>query len=244
MQSAREISGGVADGAVSAAVPIEVLMIDNEDLVRRGFRQALGEAPDISVVAEARVGAEALRLARTVRPRIILVDAGCSTPEDGAEFVRVLASGSGPASAGIIVLTSLDREDYLVSALRAGASGFLLKNITQEELIYAVRSVADGHAFICPAMTRRLVEGFDIVPRRAEDPYPAALTVLSGREREVLIGIAMGKSNQEIARELYLTAATVKTHVSHILGKLKLPNRLHAALLAYRVGLVRQPPAA
>src|SRR5215207_10164253 len=175
MQSAREISGGVADGAVSAAVPIEVLMIDNEDLVRRGFRQALEEAPDIIVVAEARVGGEALRLARTVRPRIILVDAGSSPPEDRAEFVRTLARASASANAGIIVLTSVDREDYLVSTLRAGASGFLLKNVTEDELIYAVRSVADGHAFICPAMTRRLVEGFDILPRAAEDPHPAAL---------------------------------------------------------------------
>jgi DNA-binding NarL/FixJ family response regulator len=236
---------GPARCGVAADAPIiDVLLIDNEDLVRRGFRQALGEASDIAVVAEARVGAEALRLARVLRPRIVLVDAGSSAPEGRADFVQALARSSGAASPRIIVLTSLDLDDYLVRTLKAGASGFLLKNISQDELIYAVRSVADGHAFICPAMTRRLVERFDILPRPAENSYPAALTVLSGRERQVLIGIAMGKSNQEIAVELYLTAATVKTHVSHILAKLQLPNRLQAALLAYRVGLVRPPAAA
>jgi DNA-binding NarL/FixJ family response regulator len=232
---------------------IGVMVIDDEDLVRRGFALALSEAPGITVVAEARTGAAAIEAAAAHRPRVILADVGSARREDGIEFLRALAHlpagpGTGPGTGtgtgtgtGIIVLTSLDLDDHLFHALRAGARGFLLKTVSQDELAYAVRSVAAGHAFICPAMTRRLIDRFEILPPPGERSYGVALSALSGREREVLTAIALGRSNHEIARELHLTPATVKSHVSRILSKLGLPNRVQAALLAYRVGLVRPP---
>jgi DNA-binding NarL/FixJ family response regulator len=222
---------------------IEVMLIDNEDLVRRGFRLALGETSDISVVADARVGAEALRLAKERQPRVILIDAGYSRQRADTEFIRTLTRSAAETGSRIIVLTSHDLDDYLFHTLKAGVSGFLLKTVSQEELVYAVRAVADGHAFICPVMTRRLIDRFEILPPPEENLYGVTLAALSRREMQILVGIAMGKSNQEIARELYLTAATVKSHVSHVLAKLHVPNRVHAALLAYRVGLVRLPLA-
>ncbi|GDY33388.1 LuxR C-terminal-related transcriptional regulator [Gandjariella thermophila] len=232
--------GSYSDDTVGTEVAgIGVLLVDNEDLVRRGFRHALGEAPDITVVAEARVGGDALRLVGEHRPRVVLVDPGRATPQDGVEFVRALARAG--ADTGVIVLTSQARDDHLFRSLRAGARGFLLKSLSQEELVYAVRSVAEGKAFICPAMTRRMLDRFEILPPPDERSATASLAALSRRETQVLAGIAVGKSNQQIARELHLTAATVKSHVSHILAKLRLPNRMHAALLAYRLGLARPP---
>jgi DNA-binding NarL/FixJ family response regulator len=217
------------------------MLVDDEDLVRRGFRQALGEAADITVVAEARVGAEALRLVRERRPGVVLVDVGRRPREEGMEFVRELGGVSGMPDPGVIVLTSLARDDELFRTLRAGASGFLLKSLSQEELIYAVRSVAAGEAFICPAMTRRLLDRFEILPPPEERSSAASLAGLSPRETQVLAAVAVGKSNQQIAGELHLTAATVKSHVSHILAKLGLPNRMQAALLAYRLGVASPP---
>ncbi|MFE9999828.1 LuxR C-terminal-related transcriptional regulator [Streptomyces avermitilis] len=219
------------------------MLVDNEDLVRRGFRQALGEAPYITVVADTRVGEEALRMAELRRPQVVLVDAEC-------EFIRKLAQPSGTALAGvapgIIVLTSNALDSHLLGSLKAGARGFLLKSASQDELISAVRAVADGAAFLCPTMTRRLIDRFEILPPPHERSHAVALASLSGRETQVLCGIAMGRSNQEIAHELHVTLATVKSHVSRILAKLELPNRMHAALMAQRSGLVHppQPPRA
>ncbi|MFI5685539.1 LuxR C-terminal-related transcriptional regulator [Streptomyces sp. NPDC051636] len=217
---------------------LEVLLVDNEDLVRRGFRQALGEVPDIAVVGDTRVGEEALRMVELRRPQVVLVDAEY-------EFIRKLAHPSGAAAAGpapgIIVLTSIDLDSRLFGALKAGASGFLLKSASQEELTSAVRAVAGGAAFICPRMTRRLIDRFEILPPPQERSHAGALAALSSRETQVLCGIAMGRSNQEIARELHVTPATVKSHVSRILAKLELPNRMHAALMAQRSGLVHSP---
>ncbi|GGO90198.1 hypothetical protein GCM10012280_35170 [Wenjunlia tyrosinilytica] len=141
------------------------------------------------------------------------------------------------------MLTRTERDGHLYRSLKAGVRGFLLKSAGQEELTFAVRAVAGGEAYICPTMTRRLIDRFEILPPSQERPHTVALAALSGRETQVLSGIAMGRSNQEIARELHLTPATVKSHVSHILAKLELPNRMHAALLAYRTGLVRPPQA-
>ncbi|MFF7976890.1 LuxR C-terminal-related transcriptional regulator [Streptomyces sp. NPDC007905] len=218
---------------------LEVMLVDNEDLVRRGFRQALGEEPDITVVADTRVGEEALRMAELRRPQVVLVDAEC-------EFVRKLArplGTAGPGDApGIIVLTSNALDSHLLGSLKAGARGFLLKSASQDELISAVRAVADGAAFLCPTMTRRLIDRFEILPPPHERSHAVALASLSGRETQVLCGIAMGRSNQEIAHELHVTLATVKSHVSRILAKLELPNRMHAALMAQRSGLVHPPP--
>jgi DNA-binding NarL/FixJ family response regulator len=235
------ISELVRDGqARRAAVPIEIMLIDDEDLVRQGFQQALGEAADIAVVAETRVGPEALDLARRRRPGVILIDAGLSR-QDGTEIVRELARSPAGHFPGVIALTSLELDDYLFHMLKAGARGFLLKSVSQSELVYAVRAVARGHAFVCPAMMRRLIDRFEILPPPGAGSYANALAALSRREKQVLAGVAVGKSNQEIACELHLTAATVKSHVSHILAKLGLPNRMHAALLAHRVGLVSPP---
>jgi DNA-binding NarL/FixJ family response regulator len=217
---------------------LEVMLVDNEDLVRRGFRQALGEAPDITVVADTRVGEEALRMAELRRPQVVLVDAEC-------EFIGKLARPLGTAvprvAPGIIVLTSNALDSHLLGSLKAGARGFLLKSASQDELISAVRAVADGAAFLCPTMTRRLIDRFEILPPPHERSHAVALASLSGRETQVLCGIAMGRSNQEIAHELHVTLATVKSHVSRILAKLELPNRMHAALMAQRSGLVHPP---
>uniref|UniRef100_A0AAU3ICI7 Response regulator transcription factor n=1 Tax=Streptomyces sp. NBC_01393 TaxID=2903851 RepID=A0AAU3ICI7_9ACTN len=221
----------------------EVMLVDNEDLVRRGFRQALGEAPDITVVADTRVGEEALRVAELRRPQVVLVDAEC-------EFIRRLAQPLGTAvpgvAPGIIVLTSNALDSHLLGSLKAGARGFLLKSASQDELVSAVRAVADGAAFLCPTMTRRLIDRFEILPPPHERSHAVALASLSSRETQVLCGMAMGRSNQEIAHELHVTLATVKSHVSRILAKLELPNRMHAALMAQRSGLVHppQPPRA
>lgn len=232
---------------------LEVMLVDNEDLVRRGFRHALGDAPDITVVADTRVGEEALRMVELRRPQVVLVDAGY-------EFIRKLAQPSAAAASeiapgmspgmahgvapGIVVLTSIDLDSHLFGALKAGARGFLLKSASQEELTSAVRAVADGAAFICPTMTRRLIDRFEILPPPQERSHAVALATLSGRETQVLSGIARGRSNQEIAHELHVTPATVKSHVSRILAKLELPNRMHAALLAQRSGLVHSPQPA
>ncbi|MEU3921608.1 response regulator transcription factor [Streptomyces sp. NPDC029004] len=217
---------------------MEVILVDNEDLVRRGFRQALGEAPDITVIADTRVGEVALRTVELRRPQVVLVDAECEFIQQLARPARASAAGITP---GIIVLTSIGLDSHLFGSLKAGASGFLLKSASQEELTSAVRAVARGAAFICPTMTRRLIDRFEILPPPHERSHAAALAALSGRERQVLWGIAMGRSNQEIALDLHVSPATVKSHVSRILAKLELPNRMHAALMAQRSGLVQSP---
>ncbi|TQK42325.1 DNA-binding NarL/FixJ family response regulator [Streptomyces sp. SLBN-118] len=213
---------------------VEVMLVDNEDLVRRGFRQALAEASDITVVADTRVGETACRMVEQRRPQVVLLDAEY-------EFIQKLARPAQAPAPGIIVLTSIGLDSHLFGSLKAGASGFLLKSASQEELTSAVRAVARGAAFICPTMTRRLIDRFEILPPPHERSHAAALAALSGRERQVLWGIAMGRSNQEIAHELHVSPATVKSHVSRILAKLELPNRMHAALMAQRSGLVQSP---
>ncbi|MFD6552561.1 LuxR C-terminal-related transcriptional regulator, partial [Streptomyces sp. NPDC058398] len=142
---------------------------------------------------------------------------------------------------GIVVLTSNALDSHLLGSLKAGARGFLLKSASQDELVSAVRAVADGAAFLCPTMTRRLIDRFEILPPPHERSHAVALASLSSRETQVLRGIAMGSSNQEIAHDLHVTLATVKSHVSRILAKLELPNRMHAALMAQRSGLAHLP---
>ncbi|MER5472974.1 response regulator transcription factor [Streptomyces sp. NPDC002685] len=224
----------------------EVMLVDNEDLVRRGFRQALAEAPDITVVADTRVGEEALRVAELRRPQVVLVDAECAFIRKLAQPLETAETAVPGVAPGIIVLTSNALDSHLLGSLKAGARGFLLKSASQDELISAVRAVADGGAFLCPTMTRRLIDRFEILPPPHERSHAGALASLSGRETQVLCGIAMGRSNQEIAHELHVTLATVKSHVSRILAKLELPNRMHAALMAQRSGLAHppQPPRA
>jgi DNA-binding NarL/FixJ family response regulator len=211
---------------------IRVLLVDDHDLVRAGFRVILQSEPGIDVVGEAADGAHAIAAARELRPDIICMDVQMPGL-DGLEATRrIRAEGLEP---GILVLTTFDRDDYLFAALEAGASGFLLKNATPEKLIEAVRVVASGEALLAADVTRRVIER---VTASRELPSPdRRLSELTEREGEVLRLLARGSSNAEIARELYLGEATVKTHVSKILLKLGLRDRVHAVVFAYENGV-------
>ncbi|MFJ8962814.1 LuxR C-terminal-related transcriptional regulator [Lentzea sp. NPDC102401] len=206
-------------------MPASVLLIDDEVLVRRGFRHALEEAADVVVLGEAGRAADGLLLAQRHRPQVVLT-------ADVTQLTRLC----GCASGGVIVLATEGTDEHLHRVLTDGARGFLLKRASHEELVAAVRAVAQGHAFLCAEMTARLLDRFEILPPIEE--LDRGLGSLSDRERQVLVRMARGRSNEEIARELYLTCATVKSHVSHVLAKLGQPNRMHAALLAQRMGLL------
>jgi DNA-binding NarL/FixJ family response regulator len=214
--------------------PVRVVVADDQALVRTGFRMIL-TAGGIEVVGEATNGIEAVEAVRRTRPDVVLMD--IRMPElDGLEATRRILSGSD-AEPRVIILTTFDLDHYVYAALTAGASGFLLKDVTPEHLVAAVRLVRTGDALLAPAITRRLVERF---ARR--DPDDAAvhrdLGALTARELEVLRMLAQGLSNAELAARLHLSEATVKTHVARILGKLALRDRVQAVVLAYRTGLV------
>lgn len=211
---------------------IRVLLVDDQDLVRAGFRVILESEPGIQVVGEAADGARAVEAARELRPDVICMDVQMPGV-DGLEATRRIRSeGLEPS---ILVLTTFDRDDYLFAALEAGASGFLLKNASPEKLLEAVRVVAGGEALLASDVTRRVIER---VTASRERPAPdTRLDELTEREAEVLRLLARGLSNGEIARELYLGEATVKTHVSKILLKLGLRDRVHAVVFAYENGV-------
>ena len=211
--------------------PTRVLLADDHEMVRAGFRIILGSQPDIEIVGEAATGAEAMARAAELAPDVICMDV--QMPDmDGLEATRRIVADETVASA-VLILTTFDRDDYLFEALRAGASGFLLKNSTPEQLIDAVRVVASGDALLAPAVTRRVIERFssqaDAVPAAA----PAALGTLTDREAEVLQLVAQGLSNAEIAGRLFVGEATVKSHVSKVLQKLGLRDRIQAVVWAY-----------
>jgi DNA-binding NarL/FixJ family response regulator len=217
---------------------IRVLIADDQALVRGGFRMILDAQRDIEVVGEAGDGEEALARARELSPDVVLMD--IRMPElDGLEATRRLLNGDGDGR--VLILTTFDLDEYVYEAMKAGASGFLLKDVRPEQLADAVRVVADGDALLAPAITRRLIEQFVTRPAPGSGA-PAALAELSERELEVLALIARGLSNDEIAESLFVTRATVKTHVTHILTKLRLRDRIQAVVLAYESGLV-QPGA-
>jgi DNA-binding NarL/FixJ family response regulator len=217
-------------------VTLRALVADDQPVVRAGFRTVL-EASGIEVVGEAGDGVEAVAAARRARPDVVLMD--IRMPElDGIEATRQLAGPGVDDPVRVLVLTTFDLDDYVYEALRAGASGFLLKDVGREELVAAVRVVAAGDALLAPSVTRRLLEEFARRPS-SERPPPASLDVLTPREREVLALVARGRSNAEIAAELYVGEATVKSHVAHLLMKLGLRDRVHAVIHAYEVGLVR-----
>lgn len=212
--------------------PIRVLLVDDQDLVRAGFRIILESEPGIEVVGEAADGARALEVARELRPDVICMDVQMPGVDGLAATRRIRAEGLEP---GILVLTTFDRDDYLFAALEAGASGFLLKNASPEKLLEAVRVIAAGEALLAADVTRRVIER---VTASRELPTPdERLDELTDREAEVLRLLARGSSNAEIAGELYLGEATVKTHVSKILLKLGLRDRVHAVVFAYENGV-------
>ena len=210
---------------------IRVLVADDQSMVRAGFRMLLSRAPDIEVVAEASNGLEAVEKAARFRPTVVLMDV--RMPElDGLEATRrILAADE---SARVLILTTFDLDEYVYEALRAGASGFVLKDDPPEQLLDAIRIVARGDALLSPGVTKRVIKQFTRVPQA---PPPPRLDELTERERDVFRLIARGFSNAEIGRELYISDATVKTHITHILQKLDLRDRVQAVVLAYQAGI-------
>jgi DNA-binding NarL/FixJ family response regulator len=212
---------------------IEVLIADDQSMVRSGLRLILEAESDIVVTAEAEDGEVAVRLARREKPDVVLMDVRMPVM-DGLEATRQITESNPDTK--VIVLTTFDVDDYVYGALRAGASGFLLKDAGGDQLVEAIRVVASGEALIAPSVTKRLIAEF---ARRPEVAAVKGLNDLTERELEVLAQVARGLSNTEIAEELYVSEATVKTHVSHILTKLHLRDRVQAVVAAYESGLVK-----
>jgi DNA-binding NarL/FixJ family response regulator len=213
---------------------IRVLVADDQSMVRAGFRMLLAGEEDIEVVAEASNGLEAVDKTARFRPAVVLMD--IRMPElDGLQATRrILAADS---TARILILTTFDLDEYVYEALRSGASGFVLKDDSPEQLIAAIRTVAAGEALLSPTITKRVIQKFARLPRPAP---PKELDDLSEREREVFRLISRGLSNGEIAQELYISETTVKTHVTHILQKLGLRDRVQAVVLAYQTGVFEE----
>jgi DNA-binding NarL/FixJ family response regulator len=212
-------------------VTIRVLVADDQSMVRAGFRMLLSREEDIEVVAEASDGVEAVDKAARFRPTVVLMD--IRMPElDGLEATRRILAADDAAR--ILILTTFDLDEYVYEALRAGASGFVLKDDPPEQLLAAIRIVAGGDALLSPAITKRVIKQFTRIPRPAP---PEQLSELTERELDVFRLIARGRSNAEIGQELYISDTTVKTHITHILQKLDLRDRVQAVVLAYETGL-------
>jgi DNA-binding NarL/FixJ family response regulator len=223
-----------------SAEPVRILVADDHQVVRDGFAGLLDTQPDFTVVGTARDGAEAIRMGREVAPDVILMD--IRMPEvDGIEATRQLTGADG-GPPRVLILTTFDLDEYVYDALRAGASGFLLKDVTAERLFDAVRVVAAGEALLAPTVTRRLINEFARQRRAPERPATAMIASLTPRETEVLRLVAEGLSNPEISARLVVTGETVKTHVSRVLTKLGLRDRTQAVVAAYESGLVVPRP--
>ena len=216
---------------------IRVVLADDQALVRSGFRMILDAREGIEVVGEAEDGAEAVELARTLRPDVLLMDVRMPNV-DGVEATRRIVSEG--TEARIVILTTFDLDEYVYAAIRAGASGFLLKDVRPSELVDAIHVVAAGDALLAPSVTRRLLDRFAAaLPGDEDEPALPSLDSLTERELEVLKLLARGLSNAELAQQLFLSETTVKTHVSSVFRKLRLRDRAQAVVLAYELGLVR-----
>ncbi|MGW0005739.1 response regulator [Nocardia grenadensis] len=216
-------------------MPITVLVVDDQELMRVGLKMVLGAHPEIEVVGEADNGATAVARAAELTPDVVLMDVRMPVVDGVTATGRILEADHG---ARVLVMTTFDLDEHALGALRAGASGFLLKDTPPEDLISAIRSVAAGDAVVSPKVTKRLLDRL-IAEEPTPSRDPAILEVLTAREREVLEQIAAGRSNAEIAGQLFLSEATVKTHVGRVLTKLGLRDRVQAVVLAYETGVVR-----
>jgi len=218
------------------SAPIRVLVADDQALVRGGFRVLVDSAPDLVTVGEAADGAEAIAMTGALAPDVVLMDIRMPVT-DGIEATRAIASDPATAATRVLILTTFDLDEYVYEALRAGASGFLLKDTDPDKLLEAIRIVAAGEALLAPSVTRRLIEEFAHLraPHRTD---PAALDVLTEREREVMVLVARGLSNAEIAQDLFISPATAKTHVSRVMMKLAARDRAQLVTMAYECGLV------
>ncbi len=212
-----------------------VLVVDDQALVRAGFKVLVDSAPDLTVVGEASNGRDAVQLARLTHPDVVLMD--IRMPQmDGIEATRQILAACDAESTRVLILTTFDLDEYVYSALRAGASGFLLKDSPPEDLLDAIRVIAAGDALLSPSITRTLIEEF---ARRVQAPSlnGTVLETITPREREVLLLVARGRSNAEIGEELHMSAATAKTHVSRLLAKLGARDRTQLVVIAYETGL-------
>jgi DNA-binding NarL/FixJ family response regulator len=218
-------------------VSIRVLLVDDHALARTGFRMVLDAEPDIDVVGEAADGRQAVHSAVRLRPQVVLMDV--RMPElDGIAATREIVSAADPPK--VLILTTFDLDEYVYDSLAAGASGFLLKDVGPAQLTAGIRAVASGDALLAPSVTRRLIDEF-VHARPRREHRPQALDTLTPRELEVLRLVAQGLSNAEIAALLFVEETTVKTHVSRLLAKLGLRDRVQAVILAYETGLAREP---
>jgi len=218
------------------------MLVDDQVLARRGLGLVLAEQSDVEVVGETDSGHEAVSMAMTLRPDIVLTEA--KLPDlDGIEITRSLACHPQTACPKVVIVTSFDSDEYLIGALQAGARGFMLKNTPAAEVVAAIRAVAGGGAVICPSMTQRLIDRFRSRPALGAGAEERLLDTLSGREFEVLGYLSIGKTNREIAKAMGLTTATVKCHVSSVLAKLQLRDRVQAALVGYEAGVASRAPA-
>jgi len=217
-------------------VSIRILLVDDQELVRAGFRMVLDAQPDMDVVGEAGDGLAAVELLATTPADVAVMDVRMPRL-DGIEATRRICQAAERPR--VLMLTTFDLDEYAYAALKAGASGFLLKDVPPAELLFGIRAVDSGDAVVAPSMTRRLIDRFAPLFPAGDAPGPPALGSLTSREREVLAHVAQGLSNSEIAARLFVSEATVKTHVGRVLAKLGLRDRVQAVVLAYESGLVR-----